>query len=71
MRSMRRDQSITHQKLSPGIMRRIGRFARPYRSMLTVFLVLIVVDAVIGAANPLIYREIIDRRDPTSRDPTS
>jgi ATP-binding cassette subfamily B protein len=28
--------------------------------MLVVFLVLIVVDAVIGAANPLIYREIID-----------
>jgi ATP-binding cassette subfamily B protein len=61
MRSMRRDQSITHQKLSPGIMRRIRQFARPYRSMLTVFLVLIVADAVIGAANPLIYREIIDR----------
>ena len=61
MRSLRRDSSVTHQKLPPGIVRRIGRFARPYRSMLGVFLALIVIDAVIGAANPLIYREIINR----------
>ncbi len=60
MRSLRRDQSVTEQKLPPGITRRIARFARPYRAMLGVFLVLIVVDAVIGAANPLIYRGIIN-----------
>ena len=60
MRSFRRDQSVVHQQLPPGIVRRIGRFAAPYRRMLVVFLVLIVVDAVIGAANPLIYRAIID-----------
>jgi ATP-binding cassette subfamily B protein len=41
-------------------MRRIAGFARPYRRALAVFLVLIIVDAVIGAANPLIYRSIID-----------
>jgi len=60
MRSFRRDESVIHQKLPPGIVRRIARFAAPYRRMLGVFLVLIVVDAVIGAANPLIYRDIID-----------
>jgi ATP-binding cassette subfamily B protein len=60
MRSFRRDQSVIHQQLPPGIVKRIGRFAAPYRRMLVVFLVLIVVDAIIGAANPLIYREIID-----------
>ena len=60
MRSFRRDESITSQKLSPGILRRIARFARPYRRMLVVFLILIVVDALLGAANPLIYRAIID-----------
>jgi ATP-binding cassette, subfamily B, bacterial len=60
MRSFRRDQSVIHQQLPPGIVKRIGRFASPYRKMLVVFLVLIVVDAIIGAANPLIYREIID-----------
>ncbi|HVC70888.1 MAG TPA: ABC transporter ATP-binding protein [Acidimicrobiales bacterium] len=60
MRSFRRDESVIHQKLPPGIVRRIARFAAPYRRMLGVFLVLIVIDAVIGAANPLIYRDIID-----------
>ncbi len=60
MRSFRRDESVVHQKLPPGIVKRIARFAAPYRRMLGVFLALIVVDAVIGAANPLIYRDIID-----------
>jgi ATP-binding cassette subfamily B protein len=36
------------------------RFAAPYRRMLGVFLAVIVVDALIGVWNPLIYREIID-----------
>jgi ATP-binding cassette subfamily B protein len=60
MRSMRRDDSVTQQALPKGIVRRIFGFARPYRAMLGVFLALIVVDAVIGAANPLIYRSIIN-----------
>jgi ATP-binding cassette subfamily B protein len=60
MRSFRRDESVTSQKLSPGILRRIVRFAVPYRRMLLVFLVLIVLDALLSAANPLIYRAIID-----------
>jgi ATP-binding cassette subfamily B protein len=60
MRSLRRDQSVTQQELPPGIVRRIARFAKPYRAMLGVFLVLIIVDAAIGAANPLIYRGIIN-----------
>ena len=60
MRSFRRDDSVRSQRLSPGLIRRIARFAAPYRRLLIVFLVLIVVDAVIGAANPLIYAAIID-----------
>jgi ATP-binding cassette subfamily B protein len=60
MRSFRRDDSITSHKLSPGIVRRIARFARPYRRKLLVFLGLIIVDALLGAANPLLYRAIID-----------
>jgi ATP-binding cassette, subfamily B, bacterial len=60
MRSLRRDDSVLEQRLPPGITRRIVAFARPYRKLLGIFLVLIIVDAVIGAANPLIYRSIID-----------
>jgi ATP-binding cassette, subfamily B, bacterial len=60
MRSFRRDDSIRSYKLSPGILRRIVAFARPYRAKLAVFLVLIIIDALLGAANPLLYRAIID-----------
>ena len=60
MRSFRRDESVTSQELPPGIVRRILRFARPYRRMLIVFLGLIVTDTLLGVANPLLYKVIID-----------
>ena len=60
MWSLMRDRSVTKQKLPPGTVGRIMRFAAPYRRMLGVFLGVIVVDALIGVWNPLIYREIID-----------
>jgi ATP-binding cassette subfamily B protein len=61
LRSFRRDENITEQRLPPGIVARIAKFAAPYRHLLGVFLGLIVFDAVLGAANPLILRAIIDR----------
>jgi ATP-binding cassette, subfamily B, bacterial len=60
MRSFNRDGSVTKHQLPKGIVRRIFRFARPYRRLLVIFLGLIVFDALISVANPLIYREIID-----------
>jgi len=51
---------VTKQKLPKGTMRRIAKFAAPYRKILAVFLSVIVVDALIGVWNPLIYRQIID-----------
>ena len=57
---MRRDRSVLKTPLKRGTVRRIIRFAKPYRWMLAVFLVLIAVDAAAGTVNPLIYREIID-----------
>ncbi len=61
MRSMRRDDSVTRQKLPKGTIGRIARFASPYRWKLTGFLVMIVVGALVGAASPLLYRMIIDQ----------
>jgi ATP-binding cassette subfamily B protein len=61
LRSYSRDQAVARQKLAPGTLRRIAEFARPYRRWLVIFLVLILFDAVLGAANPLIFKEIIDR----------
>ena len=60
MRSFRRDDSVTRHRLAPGTLRRIVRFAAPYRRALAVFLLLIILDAAIGTANPLILRTIIN-----------
>ncbi|HEY4611177.1 MAG TPA: ABC transporter ATP-binding protein, partial [Ilumatobacteraceae bacterium] len=61
LRSFSRDASITSHKLAPGTLRRIAQFARPYRAWLVAFLVLIVFDALVGAAGPLVYKAIIDQ----------
>jgi ATP-binding cassette subfamily B protein len=60
-RSYRRDSSVTQKKLAKGTVRRIVRFAAPYKRLLIVFLAIILVDAVLGVINPLILREIIDK----------
>jgi ATP-binding cassette subfamily B protein len=59
--SYRRDRSVVDKKLPPGTVRRIVAFAAPYRRQLVWFLLLVVIDAVIGVVNPLIFRAIIDR----------
>ncbi len=60
MRSFRRDPDVKGQKLAPGTWKRIVRFAAPYHRQLLAFLAVIVVDAVIGVAQPLIFKKIID-----------
>jgi ATP-binding cassette subfamily B protein len=60
MHSFRRDGNVKNQQLPKGIVRRIGGFAKPYRGKLAVFLVLIILSALAGAANPLILRAVID-----------
>ena len=60
MRSFRRDASVTEAHLPKGTIKRIARFAAPYRNAIVAFLVLVVIDAVIGAANPWIVKLIID-----------
>ena len=52
-RSMRQDDKIKDHKLPKGIVKRIAGFAKPYRRSLALFLVLIVIDALVGAVNPL------------------
>jgi ATP-binding cassette subfamily B protein len=70
MRSMRRDDSVTKQSVTKGTYRRMIRFAAPYKRILSWFLVLVVVDAVIGIINPLIFRAIINNLTGHSPDKT-
>lgn len=59
-RGLTRDRSVLQHDLAEGIWKRILSFAAPYKKMLGLFLVFIVIDAVVGVASPLIYREIIN-----------
>jgi ATP-binding cassette subfamily B protein len=61
IRSFTQDRSVAKQKLAKGTVKRIARFARPYRKLIVILLGLLSVDAAIGIVNPLLYREIINR----------
>ncbi|GAB3419629.1 ABC transporter ATP-binding protein [Flindersiella endophytica] len=61
MRSFSSDRNIARKKLAPGTFRRIVRFARPYTWLIGGLVLLIAIDAGLSAANPLIYREIINQ----------
>ncbi|MEV1242124.1 ABC transporter ATP-binding protein [Nonomuraea sp. NPDC049750] len=58
--SLRRDGSVTKQRLTPGTVRRIARYAKPYTGQMTAFLLLVMAGAVIVIANPLLMKAIID-----------
>jgi ATP-binding cassette subfamily B protein len=60
LRSLRRDGSKHASQVKPGTTKRIWKFVAPYRRLLAWFFVVVVVDAVVGVANPLIYRQIIN-----------
>jgi ATP-binding cassette, subfamily B, bacterial len=58
--SMRRDPSVTQQKLKPGTVRRIIGYAKPYKFWLTLFLFATVLDSLITVVNPVLLGKIID-----------
>ncbi len=60
MRSFRRDRGVVQKELPPGIWRRVLGFARPYRWELAVFLLVIVVDAVIAVATPVLAGRVVN-----------
>jgi ATP-binding cassette subfamily B protein len=60
MRGFSRDRSVTQQRIKPGTVRRIARYARPYRVHLTVFLVMAALAAVATVAVPLLLRSIVN-----------
>jgi len=59
-RGFRMDPNVTKQKIRPGTVRRIARYARPYRLQLGIFLFATSLDACITVVNPLLLRQLID-----------
>ncbi len=59
-RSLTADQSVKNQKLKPGTIGRITRFAIPYKISLIFFMITVVIDAFLIIASPLLLRKLID-----------
>jgi ATP-binding cassette subfamily B protein len=59
MRSMRRED-LSKKSLRSGTARRVLRFARPYRRELGFFTVVIVLDALIGVATPVLAGKVVN-----------
>ena len=59
-RSMTADPSVKEQKLKPGTVKRIFKFALPYRINIMIFLATVVVDAALVVATPLLLKQLID-----------
>ena len=60
MRSLSRDSSVAGKPLAAGTSRRVAGYARPYLRPLVGFLVIVIVDAVVLVASPLLLRDIVD-----------
>ncbi|HEY2812649.1 MAG TPA: ABC transporter ATP-binding protein [Acidimicrobiales bacterium] len=52
--------SVRDARLDKGLVRRVWSFARPYRKMILLFLVTIILEAIVGILPPLLIRRIID-----------
>jgi ATP-binding cassette subfamily B protein len=60
MRRMGQDPSVAQHQLTRGVVWRILRFARPYRTMILVFVTLVVISAALAVTPPLLFARIID-----------
>jgi ATP-binding cassette subfamily B protein len=60
MRSMRRDSTLSKRPLRAGTWRRVIAFAKPYRKELSFFLSMIVLDALLGVATPVLAGRVIN-----------
>ena len=59
-RSFSRDRSVAQRKLARGTWRRVLTYARPYRALIVMFLVLVVLDALFVVVQPLLFKRIVD-----------
>jgi ATP-binding cassette, subfamily B, bacterial len=60
LRSFGQDASVLNQTVRPGTLKRTLKFAAPYVGLLSVFLFIVILDAAVGIASPLIYRSLIN-----------
>src|SRR5689334_14964167 len=61
LRALRKQGDLEGHRVARGTARRIFAFARPYRRDITVFLLAVVFDAVIGVATPVLAGDVVNR----------
>jgi ATP-binding cassette subfamily B protein len=59
-RRMSQDPDVAEHQLSPGVVWRVLRFAKPYRVLISIFVVLVVLMSALSVTPPLLFRQIID-----------
>ena len=59
-RSFTRDRSVTGRRVSSQLLTRILGYARPYKSAVIIFLVLLVLTSLLTVAQPLLFKRIVD-----------
>ena len=60
MRRLGQDPEVAQHRLTKGVLPRILRFAKPYRALITVFVVLVVISSALAVTPPLLFKQIID-----------
>lgn len=60
MRGMGGDRAATRQQITPGTVKRIVPYFRPYRWTIALLTICTALDAAVGVANPLLLRLVID-----------
>ncbi len=60
LRSLRNRDELGGHRVRRGVARRIAAFARPYARDITVFLVTVIFDAVIGVATPVLAGRVVN-----------
>jgi ATP-binding cassette subfamily B protein len=60
MRSMRRKDELAGKRVGRATALRVLRFARGYRAMIAVFLVLVVLSSIVAVANPVLAGKVIN-----------
>jgi ATP-binding cassette subfamily B protein len=60
-RSLTRDSSVKQSKVTRALVRRILGYAKPYRALVIMFLITLVVASLLSVAQPLLFRRIVDK----------
>ena len=61
LRTLSSDQSVKSAKLKPGTLKRIARYAIPYKSIFVIYFFALIIDAVLTVATPLLLKELVDK----------